>query len=124
MFGEHQAVSGGPVVFHFNEFVINISNKMNINIKAFILHFEKELIFTSTFYFHKRKFGMLNVHYPAFLLAFLDEFLANNCYSMYVIGFHGISMSNILNSVHRKAFFSSKLIQCFHSKYLANIFLH
>ena len=51
-------------MFHFIEFVINISNKINFNIKAFILYFEKGLIFTSTFYFHKRKFGMLNVHYP------------------------------------------------------------
>ena len=88
-------------MFHFNEFVANMSNKININIKAFILYFEKGLIFTSTFYFHKRKFDMLNVHYPI-SLGFFGRISGkqNNCYSMYVIGFHGIFMSNILNSVH------------------------
>ena len=37
---------------------------------------------------------MLDVYYSISLSFFLDVFLANNCYLMYVIGFHGISMSS------------------------------
>ena len=46
------------------------------------------------FMFINRNLVMLDVYYSISLSFFLDVFLANNCYLMYVIGFHGISMSS------------------------------
>lgn len=43
LFEEHQAVTGGPVVFHVNEFAIDLSTKI---IKAFVSYFVKKLNLT------------------------------------------------------------------------------